>query len=136
MEDVKNNEKMEYNTKVINRTTGEVELENVYAYFDEENSVYCVSDNLLIDDGEIKVEIAFLLTEECKPLGLVYNSYFENRYNFLRNDVPIQQAYDEYKMALAQNVRLDMNRRYDNYISANKNFINLYKKEKKRKKVK
>ncbi len=141
MEDVKKNEKnneaMEYNTKVINRVTGKVELENVFAYFDEDNNVYCVSDNLNLDDGEIRVEIAFLLTEECKPLGLVYNSYFADRFNILKSEIPVQEAYNEYKEALAQNIRLDMNKKYDNYISINKNFIALNKKkEKTRKKVK
>lgn len=142
MEDVKTNEKtnesMEYNTKVRNKVTGKVELENVFAYFDEDNNVYCVSDNLLIDDGEIRVEIAFLLTEECKPLGLVYNSYFGDRYDVLNSEVPIQEAYDQYKQILAQNIRLDINRKYDNYIAANKNFmiLNKEREEKKRKKVK
>ena len=142
MEDVKTNEKtnesMEYNTKVRNKVTGKVELENVFAYFDEDNNVYCVSDNLLIDDGEIRVEIAFLLTEECKPLGLVYNSYFGDRYDVLNGEVPIQEAYDQYKQVLAQNIRLDINRKYDNYIAANKNFmiLNKEREEKKRKKVK
>ena len=139
MEDVKTNEKtnesMEYNTKVRNKVTGKVELENVFAYFDEDNNVYCVSDNLLIDDGEIRVEIAFLLTEECKPLGLVYNSYFGDRYDVLNSEVPIQEAYDQYKQVLAQNIRLDINRKYDNYIAANKNFmiLNKEREEKKRK---
>ena len=139
MEDVKTNEKtnesMEYNTKVRNKVTGKVELENVFAYFDEDNNVYCVSDNLLIDDGEIRVEIAFLLTEECKPLGLVYNSYFGDRYDVLNSEVPIQEAYDQYKQILAQNIRLDINRKYDNYIAANKNFmiLNKEREEKKRK---
>lgn len=142
MEDVKTNEKtnesMEYNTKVRNKVTGKVELENVFAYFDEDNNVYCVSDNLLIDDGEIRVEIAFLLTDECKPLGLVYNSYFGDRYDILKSEVPIQEAYDQYKQVLAQNIRLDINRKYDNYIAANKNFmiLNKEREEKKRKKVK
>ena len=142
MEDVKTNKKtnesMEYNTKVRNKVTGKVELENVFAYFDEDNNVYCVSDNLLIDDGEIRVEIAFLLTEECKPLGLVYNSYFGDRYDVLNSEVPIQEAYDQYKQILAQNIRLDINRKYDNYIAANKNFmiLNKEREEKKRKKVK
>ena len=142
MEDVKTNEKtnesMEYNTKVRNKVTGKVELENVFAYFDEDNNVYCVSDNLLIDDGEIRVEIAFLLTDECKPLGLVYNSYFGDRYDILKSEVPIQEAYDQYKQVLAQNIRLDINRKYDNYIAANKNFmiLNKEREEKKRKKEK
>ena len=142
MEDVKTNEKtnesMEYNTKVRNKVTGKVELENVFAYFDEDNNVYCVSDNLLIDDGEIRVEIAFLLTDECKPLGLVYNSYFGDRYDILKSEVPIQEAYDQYKQILAQNIRLDINKKYDNYIAANKNFmiLNKEREEKKRKKVK
>ena len=142
MEDVKTNEKtnesMEYNTKVRNKVTGKVELENVFAYFDEDNNVYCVSDNLLIDDGEIRVEIAFLLTDECKPLGLVYNSYFGDRYDILKSEVPIQEAYDQYKQVLAQNIRLDINRKYDNYIAANKNFmiLNKEREEMKRKKVK
>ena len=138
MEDVKMNEEkiesMEYNTKVWNKVTGKVELENVYAYYDEDNDVYCVSDNLLIDDGEIRVEIAFLLTDECKPLGLVYNSYFGDRYDILKSEVPVQQAYNEYKEALAQNNRLDINRKYDNYISANKNFMVLNKKRKQERK--
>ncbi len=142
MEDVKTNKKtnesMEYNTKVRNKVTGKVELENVFAYFDEDNNVYCVSDNLLIDDGEIRVEIAFLLTEECKPLGLVYNSYFGDRYDVLNSEVSIQEAYDQYKQVLAQNIRLDINKKYDNYIAANKNFmiLNKEREEKKRKKVK
>ena len=142
MEDVKTNEKtnesMEYNTKVRNKVTGKVELENVFAYFDEDNNVYCVSDNLLIDDGEIRVEIAVLLTDECKPLGLVYNSYFGDRYDILKSEVPIQEAYDQYKQVLAQNIRLDINRKYDNYIAANKNFmiLNKEREEKKRKKEK
>ncbi len=142
MEDVKINEKtnesMEYNTKVRNKVTGKVELENVFAYFDEDNNVYCVSDNLLIDDGEIRVEIAFLLTDECKPLGLVYNSYFGDRYDILKSEVPIQEAYDQYKQILAQNIRVDINKKYDNYIAANKNFmiLNKEREEKKRKKVK
>ena len=135
MEDVKKNEAMEYNTKVRNKVTGEVELENVFAYFDEDNNVYCVTDFLNLDDGEIRVEIAFLLTDECKPLGLVYNSYFADRYNVLKGEVPVQEAYNEYKEVLAQNIRLDVNRKYDNYISINQNFIALNK-EKKRKKVK
>ena len=142
MEDVKakekTNESMEYNTKVRNKVTGKVELENVFAYFDEDNNVYCVSDNLLIDDGEIRVEIAFLLTDECKPLGLVYNSYFGDRYDILKSEVPIQEAYDQYKQILAQNIRVDINKKYDNYIAANKNFmiLNKEREEKKRKKVK
>ena len=141
MEDVKTNKKtnesMKYNTMVRNKVTGKVELENVFAYFDEDKNVYCVSDNLLIDDGEIRVEIAFLLTEECKPLGLVYNSYFGDRYDVLNSEVPIQEAYDQYKQILAQNIRLDINRKYDNYIAANKNFmiLNKEREEKKRKKV-
>ncbi len=136
MEDEKKkNEKMEYNTKVRNIYTGEVELENVFAYYDEENKIYCVSDSLILDDGEIRVEIAFCLTEDCRPLGLVWNSYFGDRLNSLRNEVPIQEAYNEYKLALAQNIRIDMNKKYDNYISINKNFIVLNN-ERKRKKVK
>ena len=132
-------DKMEYKTDVINKETGEVELSNVFAYYDEENEIYCVADELLIDDGEIRVEIAFTLTPDCKPIGLVWNSHFANRYNMLRNEVPLKQAYDEYKTALEINVRLDINKSYDNYIEANQNFIKAIKekvKNKIRKKVK
>ena len=49
-------EKVQYKDKVINMLDKTVVLDNVFAYYDEENEVYWVSDNLLIDDGETKVD--------------------------------------------------------------------------------
>ena len=140
MKNIKDNEKaMKYNDVVIDKTTGLVALKNVCADFDEEYNVYHVFDYLELDDGEIRVEIEFCLTEDAKPLGIVYNSYFapRNRYDMLKSEVPIQEAYDDYKACLAQNIRLDMNLSYDNFNSYNNKFIALnVEKEKKRKKVK
>lgn len=120
---------IEYKDKVINKNTNEVVLNNVFAYFDEDNEIYLCSDNILLDDGETKVSIYFTLTEEGKPLGLVYNTYFDG-FDILQNNVSIQEAYDNYKKVLSQNILNDMNKKYDRYKTLNKKFIALHLRKK------
>lgn len=122
-------EKIEYKDKVINKVTNEVVLDNVFAYYDEDNEIYLCSDNILLDDGETKVSIYFVLTEEGKPLGLVYNTYFDG-FDSLQNNIPVKEAYENYKTILGQNILNDMNHKYDRFKSLNKKFIALHLRKK------
>ena len=121
-------EKVEYKGKVINKVTNSVVLSNVFVHYDEENEIYWVTDNVLVDDEETKVDIAFVLSNEGVPIGMVYNSYF-NGYDCLQYDIPLQEAYNNYKKVLAQNIILDKNKKYDDYIVLSKKFIASHKRK-------
>ncbi len=117
-------EKVEYKDKVINMLDKTVVLDNVFAYYDEENEIYWVSDNLLVDDGETKVDITFLTSKEGVPFGMVYNSYF-NGYDMLQANIPLRDAYENYKKVLFQNIVLDKNKRFEDFKTLSRKFIAL-----------
>ena len=118
-------EKVEYKDKVINMIDKTVVLENVFAHYDEENEVYWVSDNLYVDDGETKVDISFTTDKTGKPFGYIFNSYFRKEYETLTDNIPLKDAYKNYKDTLFMNIINDKNECFEDYKSLTKKFIAL-----------
>ena len=112
---------------MISKITGEALTPIVdKVEYDKEHDVFALEDKVKINDF-MYIDVYFYVNTNGEPLGLIYNNYLDQMGALDVNDCTLEEAYNDYKLAIAEYINDHMEKRVKNHKNDNDKFLHLIK---------